>query len=245
MAKGRLQNEKKGKCANFSHVGGPLPPSMEIPCLWGFFGFILHLIPFSWNFFPEWAFSDQIDQISPPSNCTTCFSISERFWHAKNQVSFQIKCDLRRPPSLFWRNSHIFLFFSFLRCPQLDWQRERSVTYLHYVIVLAAAGACKGYTKPTLTFPTSQKCRSIFYWTAPLKMLQSDNKRRKNIFTWFFFLDKWFALILWLSRDKLQIGLATQRKRQLPPPHRSRPKLKQWTSWCDVMGDQIIWRWCM
>ena len=84
------------------------------------------------------------------------------------------------PPPCFDEIPTYSCFFSFLRCPQLDWQRERSVTYLHYVIVLAAAGACKGYTKPTLTFPTSQKCRSIFYWTAPLKMLQSDNKRRKT-----------------------------------------------------------------
>ena len=120
---------KKGKMWELFARGRTPPPSMEIPCLWGFFGFILHLIPFSWNFFPEWAFSDQIDQISPPSNCTTCFSISERFWHAKNQVSFQIKCDLRRPPSLLWRNSHIFLFFFIFKVSSTG-LTKRKVCYL-------------------------------------------------------------------------------------------------------------------
>ena len=43
--------------------------------------------------------SDQIDQISPLSFCKTCFSTSERFWHAKNYlVKSQKFWDLRDPP---------------------------------------------------------------------------------------------------------------------------------------------------
>ena len=47
--------------------------------------------------------SDQIDQISPPPYCKTCFSTSKWFWHAKNYlVNSQKFWDWGDPPSPCW-----------------------------------------------------------------------------------------------------------------------------------------------
>ena len=47
--------------------------------------------------------TDQIDQISPPPHCKTCFSTSELFWHAKNYLVKSEKFwDLGRPPLPVW-----------------------------------------------------------------------------------------------------------------------------------------------
>ena len=58
--------------------------------------------------------SVKIDQISPPPFCKTCFSTSESFWHAKNNlVSRHQEVGLgQTPPPKFGNFSHIIPFFS-------------------------------------------------------------------------------------------------------------------------------------